>query len=330
MPTSTIDKNAAGGRPRQHELLPAGKKRFEEEWMNFVVEEATSPEKSQPKRGATNEDSGNSGSTQKEEVQALRRKIADFKSTLQDEQLEKHWALAERNVMKREIDKLMEELESKDREKEKLIHDNEDIKRDLAQLKRGLATETQETQRMTEEYGQQADVMAREIADLERVFENEHMDKHWAIWDNKVRKREIAKVMEELAIKDRGNETFLEENVAMKCYIAQLKLGLASKNEEKQMIIGENDQKAKNMMLEIAPLKMILDTRGREKDMVMGKNRLMQCKVAQLKVELAIRDQEKKKNIIQNANKAEVRRREIAEVRIKLGTGAERRRNLWG
>jgi hypothetical protein len=46
MPTSTIDKNAADGRPK-HELLPAGKKRFEEEWMNFVVEEATSPEKSQ-------------------------------------------------------------------------------------------------------------------------------------------------------------------------------------------------------------------------------------------------------------------------------------------
>jgi hypothetical protein len=158
--------------PRQHELLPAGKKRFEEEWMNLVVEEATSPDKSQPKRGATNEESGNSGSTQKEEVQALRREMADLKSTLQDEQLEKHWALAERKVMKREIDKSMEGLESKDREKEKLIHDNAAIKRDLAQLKRGLATETQETQRMTEGYGQQADVMAREIADLERVFEN--------------------------------------------------------------------------------------------------------------------------------------------------------------
>jgi hypothetical protein len=73
MPTSTIDTNAAGGRPRQHELLPAGKKRFEEEWMNLVVEEATGPEKSQPKRGATNEESGNLGSTQKEAVARDRR-----------------------------------------------------------------------------------------------------------------------------------------------------------------------------------------------------------------------------------------------------------------
>jgi hypothetical protein len=56
---------------------------------------------------------------------------------LQDEQLEKHWALAERKVMKREISKSMEELESKDREKEKLMHDNAAMKRDFAQLKRG-------------------------------------------------------------------------------------------------------------------------------------------------------------------------------------------------